>query len=60
MHGDDFVVLFVADVSFLPCFFCFLLNIFSRIYLLVVFGPSQGRGCFGSGRARVGMNEMGG
>lgn len=58
VHRDDFVVIFVADVSCLPCFFCFLLDIFSRIYLFVVFGPSQGRTCFGKRRAIVGMNDF--
>lgn len=32
---------------------------FSRIYLFVVFGPNQGRSCFGKRRAWVGMNETG-
>ena len=32
---------------FLLVFFCFSLDMFSRIYLFVVSGPNQGRSCFG-------------
>ena len=59
LHRDDSVVIFVADVSFPPCFFSFSFDIFSRIYLFVVSGANQGRSCFGKRHARVGMNETG-